>query len=1505
MNPASLSLFREPVRRWFRSALGAPTRAQELAWNAIASGHHTLVLAPTGSGKTLAAFLCAIDHTMFDGEPSRSERCRVLYISPLKALAVDIERNLRQPIERIADEATAMGVPFRRPEIAVRTGDTPGRERQRFARRPTDILITTPESLYLVLTSGAREALRSVRWVILDEIHAVVGTKRGTHLALTLERLEALQEATDHAPFQRIGLSATQRPLDEIARFLGGFESNGDQREVVIADAGSRKRLDLAVTAPQRPVIRRSEPGERDGPTWTAIHETLLEQIRAHRSTLIFVNSRRLAERLAGALNELAGEEIVAAHHGSVSREQRLMIEENLKAGRLPALVATSSLELGIDMGAIDLVIQIEAPPSVSAAMQRIGRSGHQVDTPSKGIIIPKHPSDLPACAAAVERMRSGAVERMRYARNPLDVLAQQIVAMVSMDAWTVADLYRLIRRAAPYHDLAESALHSVLDMLSGRYPSSDFSDLRPRITWDRQAGLLTPRDGARRTAIGSGGTIPNRGQYGVFLHGVPPALGRVGELEEIMVFESKIGDVFLLGATGWRILDITPDRVIVAPAPGVPGRMPFWHGDNPGRPAEFGEAIGSLIRTVGSMPQEDARRFLEDQHALTPEAAVEMLEYLDRQRQAAGSVPDDRTIVVERHRDEIGEWRVCILTPYGSRVHAPWAMAIGATLRDRTGVETDVMWTENGIVVRAPDAEQPPPTEWLLPDPALVRDLVIRQLAFGGGASRQMSHGAPVTALFASHFREAAGRALLLPQRRPGKRSPLWLTRKRAADLLHIVARYQDFPIVLETVRECLQDVFDMSALTSLLERISSGEISVVTADTLAPSPFASSLLFSYIANFMYEGDAPMAERRAQALTLDPVRLRELLGEGELRDLLDAEAVAEVEASLQALGDRRPRGKDGIHDLLIRLGDLTTDEIIERTAEEPDRTSEWLRLLAAEGRALSIRLGGEERWIAVEDASRYRDAIGVALPSDLHASFQEAVHDPLGDLIVRYARTHGPFTSSEVADRFAMGEAPVRTALRSLAADGRIVEGEFRPGGAGVEWCAAEVLQSLRTRSLARLRRQIEPVDHATFVRFLLEWHGIGMSPSVRNPEELLEAAVRRLQGAPLVASHLERDILKVRMPGYDRRDLDLMLASGGLLWTGDGRVGDRDGRIRLLFADDAPFLSHGPATEPPELDGLERGVYGYLNDAGASFFAAIVQGVRGFQPEVLNALWELVWKGLVTNDTLAPLRSLVHPQPVRRTERMDRRRTGSYRSRPPAGVLGGRPIPATAQGRWSAIDGGRTELRREDRLAAWVGQLVDRYGVLTRETALAEGIEGGFSGLYPLLDAMETSGRLRRGYFIEGLGATQFAAPEAVEMLRRYRLDPVPDESRSDAVVLAATDPANPFGAALPWPDAPTLRRPTRSAGSYICISDGRPMAWLSVAERRLILFAETDEVRKLVASAVDHAIRDERLDPLILGTVNDGPAVDHPISHVAETLGHASGSRGIVFRRPSSFR
>jgi ATP-dependent Lhr-like helicase len=1507
--------FSAPVAAWFSTTFPQPTEAQARGWPAIAAGDHTLILAPTGSGKTLAAFLWGLDRLVRHPPPDdRARRTRLLYLSPLRALAVDVEKNLRAPLAGIGLAAERLGEAAHLPTVGIRTGDTPTDERRRLQRHPPDLLITTPESLYLMLTSAARDTLRGVEAVIVDEIHALAPTKRGAHLALSLERLAALTES----PFQRIGLSATQRPLDEIARFLGGFDHDRP-RPVTIVDAGVRKPLDVEVVVPVEDmgslgeVIDEPVPGPAAaGPVrrsiWPSVHPLLLELVRRHRSTIIFVNARRLAERLATRLNELAvegtgrggeadglppGPELVKAHHGSLSRQRRLQIEDELKSGRLKGLVATSSLELGIDMGAVDLVIQVESPGAVATGLQRIGRAGHQVGEPSRGKVFPKHRSDLLEAAVVVDRMRRGLIEATRYPRNPLDVLAQQIVATVALDAWRVDDLAALVRRAAPYADLSDDVLTNVLDLLAGRYPSEEFGELRPRVVWDRVDDTVRGRAGAQRLAVTSGGTIPDRGLFGVFL----PDGTRVGELDEEMVYESRPGETFLLGASTWRIEDITPDRVVVTPAPGEPGKMPFWHGDGPGRPLELGRAVGAFVREVRALPADARLDRLRDGHGLDEWAAANLVRFLDEQAEAgAGVVPDDRTIVVERFRDEIGDWRVCILTPFGAQVHAPWAMALGARLAERHGLDAEMIWSDDGIVLRLPDAVDAFPLDELLIDPDEIDELVVGQL--------------PTSAMFASRFRECAARALLLPRRRPDRRTPLWQQRQRAADLLAVAARHPDFPILLETTRECVNDVFDLPALREVLRDLRARRIRVVPVDTPRASPFAQSLLFGWIAVYMYEGDAPLAERRAAALALDRDLLRDLLGAEELRELIDPVVLADLELELQRLVDgRRARDADEAHDLLRGLGPLSRWDVEARAEAAPDLVARWLDTLLAERRAIEVVVAGERRYAAADDAARLRDALGVALPIGLPTACTDPVADPLGDLVRRSARTHGPFLAAQVADRLGLPVERVVPVLERLEAEGRVVRGEFRPDGVEREWCDDDVLRQLRRRSLASLRREVEPVDAEALARFLPRWQGVGLP---RRGTEALVEVVGSLQGAALPASVLETDLLPARLPGFHPGDLDALCASGEVVWVGAGPLGASEGRVRLLFRDQAGLVvpGLGLGAEAPQ-GPVHEAIRAHLAERGASFWPDVVAAVHAAHAPydddtVLTALWDLAWAGEVTNDTLAPLRARVGGRP----RRGGGRRAGRGRRGPDPRALGRRPDlgrpspgalgrlgPPAAAGRWSAVAPLLAPAATPTEVAHAVAlQLLERHGVLTREAALAEGVEGGFAAVYPVLKALEERGHVRRGYFVAGLGAAQFALPGAVDRLRASRQ---PADDDLVPVVLAATDPAQPYGAALPWP-APSGGdgRPGRAAGAYVVLVAGALVAHLERGGKSLLTFPAAGH-HPHWAEGLVALVKDGHVVKIEITRIDGEPAAAAPVAAHLRAVGFTDGYRGLVLR------
>jgi ATP-dependent helicase Lhr and Lhr-like helicase len=1471
-----LGPFSEPVRRWFEASFEGPTPAQVGGWEAISGGANALICAPTGSGKTLASFLWGIDKLA--RAPELGTGVRIVYVSPLKALSYDIERNLRAPLRGIGAEIS----------VGLRTGDTPQSERRAMRKNPPDILITTPESLYLMLSSGVREILGTTEAVIVDEIHAVAQTKRGSHLALTLERLEHLVresgedsaeqqrggsgESSPDSQVQRIGLSATQRPLERIAKFLVG-----PKRQCEIVDAGRTKELDLEIVVP---VEDMADPGAPAYPSedgvppsevepsahvrsiWPAIYPKLLELVQAHTSTIVFVNNRRASERLAKRLNELAngegeselpateqlgnaspagdavggpapeealatgggggspaaagpaGEsaiEIARAHHGSLSHEERTVVEEMLKSGELPCLVATSSLELGIDMGAVDLVIQVESPKSVTRGLQRIGRAGHGLGEVSKGRIFPKYRGDLLECAVVARLMREGEIEETVIPQNPLDVLAQHLVSMAALDEWEVDEVERVVTATEPFHDLSREQLENVLDMLDGRYPSDRFADLRPRIVWDRTGGTVHGRKGARQLVVTNAGTIPDRGLYGVHL----PDGRRVGELDEEMVYEARPGQTFLLGATTWRIEEITRDRVIVTPAPGAPGAVPFWKGDGIGRPAELGRAIGAFAReAVSREPGE-----LAAEYDLDPRAANNLVTYLREQQAATRVVPSDETIVVERFRDEIGDWRLCVLSPFGGRVHAAWGLALAAKVRSEHDLEADAIWSDDGIVIHLPDADEPPPADLVLIEPDELEDLVVGELSN--------------SALFGARFRENASRSLLIPRAYPGKRTPLWQQRLKAQSLLEVARDFPRFPVILETYRECLRDVLDLPSLAELLRKLHARQLSLVEVETPTASPFASSLLFDYVATYMYEGDTPNAERRAAALALDRDLLRELLGQEELRELIDPEALEEVEAQLQHRTEAGRAGdRDALQQVLRNLGDLTAEECAERVAEGYSAAS-MLEKLEAERRVAKVRIGGEERYVAAEDAGLYRDALGVPPPAGLPETFLEEHPDAMRALVRRFARTHGPFPTARLAARYGVDPSP---ALRELEAEGAMVRGELAPGGTEREWCDSDVLRRVRRASLARLRREVEAADRTELARFLPSWQNVdAYRPAGAGPDRLREALVP-LQGVALTPKVWERDVLPRRLGTYSPTWLDELCTSGELVWVGAGALGRSDGRVALYFREDVRLA--GPPPSNAKLEAAEGEVHEAIRErlaAGPSFWLDLLADLDHPAEELHNALWDLAWSGEVTNDAFSPLRA-PRLRAVSSQERAGRR---FARRRSTTG--------AAVQGRWSLTEplfanapGPGARLRAQAEL------MMERYGIVTRETVLAEGVPGGFSTLYGELGNLELLGTARRGYFVEGLGGAQFALPGAVERLRSL------PEADGSHLVLAATDPANPYGASLPWPKLEGGRRPGRTPGAHLLLRDGEPLVFVERGGRGLL------RLRRMEGGELEAAMR-----------------------------------------------
>ncbi|GAA2221786.1 ATP-dependent helicase [Promicromonospora sukumoe] len=1733
-----LSRFGPATRTWFTGAFAQPTTAQAGAWDAVARDQHALVVAPTGSGKTLAAFLWSIDRIMSAPPPEdRASRCRVLYVSPLKALAADVQRNLRSPLTGIRQAAARDGIEVPDVTVGMRTGDTPPNERRAFATRPPDILVTTPESLFLILTSSARAGLAGVETVVLDEIHAVAGTKRGAHLALSLERLDALLDK----PAQRIGLSATVRPVEAVAGFLGGGRTGTGAREVVVVQPPSHKEwaIDVVVpvpdladlgSAPSRGVpdpgdSRETGPGSGDdeidlsgeatqplrkASVWPHVEERVVDLVADHTSTIVFTNNRRGAERLTARMNEVwaqrqglevadpastwaslvpgqsgtsAGfprpvpgerglpeavpgrptapgadgdqegqtETVLArAHHGSMSRAERTRTETELKEGRLPAVVATSSLELGIDMGAVDLVVQVGAPPSVASGLQRIGRAGHQVGAVSKGVVFPMFRGDLVPATVIAQRMRAGAIEHMHVPANPLDVLAQQVVASLAVDDWDEAELLALVRRAAPFAHLGDATWRAVLDMLAGRYPSEDFAELRARITWDRATGMLRGRPGALRLAATSGGTIPDKGAYGVFLateaadggtladsvggsSGGGRARGgkRVGELDEEMVYESRVGDTFTLGSSTWRIEEITTDRVLVTPAPGLPGRLPFWKGDAPGRPAELGRAVGAFVREADAALAADVdagRKHLREA-GLDDWAADNLAAYLTEQRLGTGRVPDDRTVVVERFRDELGDWRVVIHSPLGARVHAPWALVISARLRARFGLDVAAMHSDDGIVLRLPDSgggwDGDPwgagadlagsggdggtgstylgdgdGTTFLgegdgfgagagdgqpqhVPGRVTLEDLLLDPDEVLGAVRDELGS----SVMFAARFREAAARALLLPRRRPDRRQPLWQQRQRSAQLLEVASQFPDFPIALEAARECLQDDFDVAALADLMREIGSGGVRVVEVTTPTPSPFAQSLLFGYTAQFLYDGDAPLAERRAAALSLDPELLAELLGEqgsADLADLLDPGAVERTEAELAGLApDRQARDAEGLWDVLRRTGPHPLDALEARTREDARHAvAHWLEELETTRRVIRVRFAGLEQWAVAEDAGRLRDALGVALPVGIPETFTELVPDPLGDLLRRHARTHGPFGAQAPAQRFGLGVAVVAQGLARLEADGALARGRLRPGalgGTGDEWCDPGVLRLLRRRSLAVLRAEVEPVEQEALGAFLPRWQNVSTG-LLRGADGLVQA-IEQLAGAAVPASALETLVLPARVTDYSPALLDELTVAGEVLWAGHSRLpgsGGGDGLVSLHLADGAGLTL--PPLEPIEeespLDSdLHRAVLDLLTGSGGFFLPRITELTAAEPDAVLEALWDLVWAGQVTNDGLGALRERVSGGGAHRAPRTAARARPVRRSR--FAVSPGRPASALrsgastvgGSGRWAALP-----LREADptvRAHALTQVLLERHGVLTRSAAAAEGVGAGYHDVYRVLSGLEERGAVRRGYFVEHLGGSQFALPGAVDRLRVDATDrtrvveaELEDAERTTAtptgagsagaggtragttagaVVLAAMDPANPYGAALAWPsgpagpagpaaltgpavqaiptgqepeadstpsadgtpdDTPTrataAHRPGRKAGAVVVLTHGDLTLFVERGGRTVLSFTEHPARLATAAAALARTVREGRLGRLVVQRVDGVPALEaarhHPAARALVEAGFAITPRGL---------
>ncbi|GKW01373.1 ATP-dependent helicase [Pectobacterium carotovorum subsp. carotovorum] len=1578
--------FTAATRDWFVSTFSTPTAVQDAAWTAIGGGHHSLVIAPTGSGKTLAAFMHAIDRLFIEKTetlapgPENARRpatkTRVLYISPVKALGADVQRNLSLPLQGIMQERQRRGDANVGLTVGLRTGDTPAAERARLVRKPPDILITTPESLFLMLTSRAREALRDVSTIIIDEIHAVAGTKRGSHLSLSLERLDALLET----PAQRIGLSATVRPVEQVAEFLGG------ERAVTVVAPPSMRHLDVRIVFPVEDMsnILEQEPGEnagngRPGSIWPHVEARILDQVLSRRSTIVFANSRGVAERLTARLNEayatrlagtgqtastgegrtptlyesLAGSTqaradgvaatIARSHHGSVSKEHRAEIEQALKSGELRCVVATSSLELGIDMGLVDLVIQVSAPPSVASALQRVGRAGHQVGGMSTGLVYPRTRREVIDSTVIVDAMLSGRIEAIAPPRNPLDVLAQQTVAAVAMEPLDVDAWYTTVRRAAPYLTLPRTVFDATLDMLAGRYPSDDFSGFRPRLIWDRKTGQLSARPGAQQLAVTSGGTIPDRGMFSVVLPEGEERAGsrRVGELDEEMVYESRVNDVITLGATSWRIQEITRDQVVVTPAPGRSARLPFWRGDGVGRPAELGEAIGAFLRQLEldisgadgtPLPGPGTQTQLET-IGLDGNAIGNMLALVSEQRAATGVLPTDRTLIIERCHDELGDWRLILHSPYGRRVHEPWALAIAQRIRERWKIDPAVVSSDDGIVARLPDTGRVPGAELFLFDADKLRRTVT--VAVGGSA------------LFAARFRECAARALLLSRRTPGRRSPLWQQRLRTGQLLEIAQGYPEFPILIETARECLQDVYDLDALDKVMGRLNTGTIQLVDVTTDVPSPFAADLLFGYVAQFMYETDAPMAERRASMLALDSALLGELLGQVELSELLDPLVMDQLNQELQRLAaGYRVRGKEGVADLLRELGPLCTQDIAARLDNEPGEATAFLRSLEDEQRVIRVRIAAQEHWASIEDAGRLRDALGVVLPDRLPAAFLETTVEPLRGLLARFARTRGPFTTGDAASAFGLGASVAGSALQQIAEQGKLLSGRFRMRGnlksptqggshagplAQQEWVGDEVFRRLRIRSLQAARDATQPVPRQAYIRLLLERQGLvtdasqcaavkGWNPArgaLEGQEGVLQV-IEQLAGLPLPASVWEQQILPARVRDYTPDMLDGLLSSGTVLWSGHGRLGNDDGLVALHLQQFAPeTLSMAAyASVAPDMSPLQHAILELLSDGGAYFMRQLVTQVqiklardypdRHDTPGMLSddlhaALWELVWAGCITNDTWTPLRALAQVAQQPRPRALSSRRRRGLRGFPSAAVsdaFHSALNAPTLAGRWSRI---RTDpLPDTVQALAWTEGLLDRYAVVTRNVTVYENVPGGFPALQPVFRGMEDTGRVMRGRFVLGLGAAQFAERTTVDRLRELA-EKTP--SVPTPVALSAVDPGNPFGTILPWPSHASLMRPARRAGALVVIDGGHLVLYLPQGGRQLFTYIDPDdaaqtEVIAAALAALSTALSRDKRNKFTLELVNGVPVRMSKLAPALKVIGFSSAPKGLYW-------
>jgi ATP-dependent Lhr-like helicase len=1458
-----LTDFHPIVRAWFERTYGEPTPPQVLGWPSISAGEHTLILAPTGSGKTLAAFLWAINHLVEqhlagDLDPG----VRILYVSPLKALNNDIERNLESPLQAIRDEAHRTGHKLPIIRSAVRTGDTPQSRRTAMLKHPPDILITTPESLYLMLTSKqARNMFRTVQYIIIDEIHSVCGNKRGVHLSVSLERLQeiATQELI------RIGLSATQRPLEKVAEFLGGFQWEGETlapRRVNIIDAGRKKTMDLRVecAAPDFSLLPQES-------VWPLIFTDILEKIRRHKTTLIFVNNRRLAERVAAKLNEMvAGDDndgaaagrnfnlyavpmkmtgpdspglsepvaaaqpaspFVQAYHGSMSRHAREQMERDLKDGKLRALVTTSSLELGIDIGSIDLVVQLQSPKGVARGLQRVGRSGHLITAESKGRILPSHREDLVESAVVARAMLEHDVEMTTIPTDCLDVLAQQIVAMVSIEEWDTDGLFRLVRRSACYRDLSRTLYAGVLQMLAGRYTDEAFRELRPRISWDKVNNTLRALPGSGRLAVTSGGTIADRGYFGVYIE---DRKTRVGEVDEEFVYETRTGDTFILGSNVWRVIEMDANRLIVRPAPGQAARMPFWRGEGIGRSFELGKKIGEFRRAMASRADgPDCLQWLQREYPIDSRAAWNIQEYFRRQQTGSGSIPHDHLVLVEGFRDEIGDPRIVVHSSYGRRVNGLLGLVLAHRLQAMTGVESQMLYNDDGILFRCPDRDVLPLHLFDGLTAQEGQDLVLEELLS--------------SPLFGGQFRQNAARALLMPKMAPGKRTPLWLQRLRAADLLQVARRYSDFPIVIETVREVLNDVLDFQHCTEILRALESGAIRVQTVQTEVPSPFTASLLFDFIAVYMYEWDQPRADRQSQYLAVNRELLAEIVDLESAPSLLRPEAIDSVEQYLQHVSTgTRARSPEELMELLIRVGDLTEEEIVARC--DGDGRA-MLHELAADGRAVPVFIANGTRWIAGEEKTIYQ-----SLDAEDHARH----------VLGRYIQSHGPVTSSELAQRFGFQPERVEAIARNLERNSSLLRGRFRPSGlpsSGEEqWCYRPTMERIHRQTISILRREITPSSPGEFTGFLLHWQHV--NPAARmTAAEGLEECLAQLQGLPLPSEIWEREILRSRLRDYGPAAMNELASRGIIVWAGAG-----PGRMKCLFRGEAGYFLPTEADEDA-LGAPARRILEYLRHNGASFYSDLRSGGNLSLSAINAGIGELFWDGWVTNDVFTELTGIrrstrmAQDAPVERVELVLPLRSPGRSRIVQTARKAIRQVPGWT-GRWSLVrsPGVLGSPGDEEEIAArQAAQLLQRYGIVAREFYRREDLLP-----WPLValqfQRMEMRGEIRRGYFIQGLSGMQYALPAAVDELRRLKSEQV---ERQPVIVINACDPANIYGPGIELPGRGEGQpAPGRLPGNFVALCGGTPILWIENLGGKIWTIGrpETEQVTEALTLLADRS-------------------------------------------------